>query len=160
MEEPKEKEVEELDRQVGEGDVRTDVLRKISSLGMPEKMRLVNTTNKKKVRAILIKDSNKRIGLGVVKSANVTIAEIQDFARMKDLHTDILMSIADDQRYSNDRLIVWGLLNNPKMPVATGQRLIRKFSFTAKELASLAKNRDLPQGLRSMAMRMSQAKQH
>lgn len=157
MEEPS---AEALDREVGKGDIATDILRRISSLSMPEKMRLINTTNKKKIRAVLVKDSNKRIGLGVVKSANVTMDEIQDFARMKDLHTDILMAIADDQRYSSDRLVVWTLLNNPKIPIATSQRLIRKFTFTWKELSSLSKNRDLPQALRNMAMRMSQSKQH
>jgi len=157
MEESK---TEALDKQVGKGDVATDVLKKISSLGMPEKMRLINTTNKKKVRALLVKDSNKRIGLAVVKCANVTIDEIQEFARMKDLHTDVLMGIADDQRYSSDRLVVWSLLNNPKMPIPTSQRLIRKFTFTSKELSSLAKNRDLPQALRNMALRMTQSKRH
>ncbi len=151
---------EELDRQVGAGDISTDILKKLSSLGFPEKMRLVATSNKKKVRAILIKDSNKRIGLAVVKSPSITTEEIQEFARMKDLHSDVLMAIADDQRYSSDRLVVWNLLNNPKMPVATNQRLIRKFAFTWKELNSLAKNRDLPQAFRNLAMRMSQAKKH
>lgn len=157
MEEPK---AEALDREVGKGDIATDILKQISSLSMPEKIRLINTTNKKKIRAILVKDPNKSIGLAVVKSANVTIEEIQDFARMKDLHTDLLMAIGDDRRYSNDRLVVWSLLNNPKMPVAKSQRLIRKFSFTRKELSSLMKNRDLPQALRNMAMRMAQTKQH
>jgi len=157
MEEPR---AEELDRAVGPGDVSADIIRKISSLTVAQKIRLLNTTNKKKVRAILVKDSNQRIGIAVVNSSNVTIEEIQEFARMKDLHSDVLTAIAEQRRYIGDRIVAWNLLNNPKMPVTRSQRLLGRFSFTWKELMTVAKNRDLPQALRNMALRRSQAKPH
>jgi len=150
--------VEELDRAVGPGEVGADIRKQISSLSVAEKIRLLNTTSKKKVRAMLVRDPNTMISASVIASPNVMPEEIQEFARTKDLHSDVLKAIADHRRYSSDRLIVWNLLNNPKVPIVTSRHLIRKFGFTWKELTSIVKNRDLPQALRNLALRLSQTK--
>lgn len=150
----------EIEVQAGEGEIPTHILHRIRTMSIHEKMRLVNTTSKRKIREVLVKDPNQRIGVAVINSPAVTIEEIQDFARIRELHADVLTAIADHRRYGTDRVVSWALINNPKTPVQAALRLLRRFSFTAKELSGLVKNRDLSPQLRSVAIKLAQAKRH
>ena len=67
-------------------------------------------------RAILIRDTAKLVSGQVLKSPKLSDSEIGSFARMRNIHEDILRVIASRKEWTKTYATVHALVRNPKTP--------------------------------------------
>lgn len=121
----------------------------IKGMSVGQRLALAMKGNKE-ARMILVKDPNEMVALEVIFSPRITDTEIIAIAQMRDVHEQVLRTIASNKQYRANKQIVWALLNNPKTPpgISTGLNL---GNLSEKELEQLAKNRNIPSALQRAA---------
>ena len=133
--------IESARRRDTEG-VKKSLLQRIKDLPAGQKLALAKKGNKD-VRMILIKDPNEMVALEAVTSPRITDAEILTIAAMRDVTDKVLRYLGSNRKYRQNRQIVVTLLNNPRTPVGVSLGLGIHI-LTDRELAELAKNRNVP----------------
>jgi hypothetical protein len=103
----------------------------------------------REMRSVLIRDPNKMIAAAVLSSPKLTTAEVESFARMTSVSDDVLRTIAHNRGWMKRYGVIAGLTKNPKTPVALSLRLVSRLN--AKDLSTLAVDRNIPGALRNAA---------
>jgi hypothetical protein len=125
-----------------DGTRKKSLLLQIKELPVGQKLALATKGNKD-VRMILVRDSNEMVALETVGSARITDGEILAISMMRDVSDNVLRYIANNRKYRQNKQIILGLLNNPRTPVGVSLSLSIN-SLTDRELAELAKNKNVP----------------
>ena len=100
-------------------------------------------------RAILIRDPNKLVSMGVLSSPKMTEPEIEGIAKMASISEEILRTIANTRAWMKRYGIVVALARNPKTPVAISMNLLAR--LTDKDLRAISTDRNVPEVLRVTA---------
>jgi len=127
----------------------------VQQMRVSEKIQLALKGNKE-ARALLLKDSNKQVVLAVLGSPRITEQEVEAIAQSKSVSEEILRVIANNRSWMKNYGVVVGLVNNPKTPVGLSLGLIK--NLKAKDLSNLARNKGVPEVIRTSAARMLQTK--
>ena len=120
-------------------------------MSVSEKVQLALKGNKE-ARNILIKDANKKVALTVIESPKMTEQEIEMIAQSKNVSEDVLREIASKKDWLKNYSIVKSLVNNSKTPV--GISLSHLNHLKEKDLNDLAKNKNIPETIRTAANRL------
>ena len=120
----------------------------ILEMSKSEKLRLALVGNMA-ARAILVRDHNKQVAMAAVQSPQMTLGEAGDIARSKEVSEDILRFIGNKKEWIKSGEVKHNLCFNPKTPVGISMRFISHLRL--EELKALAKNRNVPGQLKSMA---------
>jgi hypothetical protein len=88
----------------------------------------------------------------VLQSPRLTETDVESFASMTNLSADILRIIAANRAFMKNYVIVRNLTNNPKMPLDISLRLLLR--LTPTDLKNLTVNKNVPETLRSMAVKL------
>ncbi|HHL40231.1 MAG TPA: HEAT repeat domain-containing protein [Deltaproteobacteria bacterium] len=134
-----------------------NVYKLVGSLSMAEKIKLAMTGNKE-ARELLIKDSNKMVALSVLKNPRITDQEILRVASDKSASDDVLRAIARTKEWLKSYPIKHALVLNPKTPPHIAMKLVDH--LYEKDLAKLAKSRNVPGIVAATARRRLEAKKH
>lgn len=124
---------------------------KISKMGVAEKIKLATLGNKE-VRGILIKDTNKLVSTAVLKNPRITEGEIVKFSQDRNLPDDIIRLIANDRNWTQNYNVKLNLVLNPKTPVQISIKFLS--SLGVKDLGSVAKSKNVPSQIATMARRI------
>ncbi len=116
-----------------------NLYQKIVAMGIPEKLRLAILGNRE-ARNILIRDPNKMISLTVLKNAKLNEIEVLKYAQRRDLSQDIILGIAQDQKWRRNYSIKVALASNPKMPLSVGITFLPHLNERDLKLLSRDKN--------------------
>jgi hypothetical protein len=103
-------------------------------------------------RMTLIRDPNKLVQRCVLQSPRVTDTEIEAFASMTNLTGEILRAIALTRTFMKNYSVVRNLTNNPKTPLDVSLHLFPR--LTATDLVKLTSNKNVPETLRSSALKL------
>ena len=125
-------------------------LQKIAGLTIPQRLALAMKGTREE-RAILIRDSNKLISLGVLSSPKLTETEVESFARMTSVSEEIPRAIASTRSWVKSYAICVALVKNSKTPLAISMNLLSRLND--KDLQRLSIDRNVPEVLRSTARR-------
>jgi hypothetical protein len=117
-----------------------DVFGRILKMGVPEKLRLAGLGNQT-VRKILIHDANKIISLAVLKNPRVTENEVLSYAHQKNLHEEVLVSIAKNKNWVKKYPIRLALVCNPKIPLPVAVKFIDYLHD--RDLQMLSRNKNI-----------------
>jgi hypothetical protein len=132
-----------------EEDLRlTPAFQKILRLGVPERVQLALKGSAEE-RAILIRDSTRLVALQVLKCPKLADAEIATFASMRNIHEDVLRSIAAKRDWTKSYSVVHALLKNPRTPPGLSAQFLPRIGV--RDLKLLARDRNIPDGLRRAA---------
>jgi hypothetical protein len=112
---------------------------KILKMGIPEKLRLAILGNRE-ARNLLIRDPNKMIALAVLKNAKLNENEVLKYAQRRDLSQDIILAIAQDQKWKKNYSIKIALASNPKTPLSVGITFLPHLNEKDLKLLSRDKN--------------------
>ncbi len=135
---------EELDASLTAGALH----RRIGMMTVAEKIDLAYTGNKDE-RRILIADSNKLVGVAVLKSRSITIPEIESFCAMRHLDDEIFRIITANREWVRKQGILQALIRNPGVPIALTLPLVKH--VPVRELRSVMRDPNLPEGVRIAA---------
>ena len=103
-------------------------------------------------RMLLIRDPNKIVQRGVLQSPRLTDLEIENFAAMTNVSTEVLRSIAANRVYMKAYTVVKNLVRNPKTPLDVSMHLLPRLN--AFDLKLLTSNKNIPETLRSTAVKL------
>jgi hypothetical protein len=108
-------------------------------------------------RRTLIRDSNKVVQRAVLQSPRLTDQEVEAFASMTSLTDEILRLIAANRNFRKNYSVVRNLLNNPKTPLDVSLHMLPMIN--AMDLKKLASNKNIPETLRSTAVKLQRQRQ-
>lgn len=125
--------------------------RRIAVMTVAEKIDLAYKGGKGE-RRILIGDSNKLVGLAVLKSRGITLGEIEYFCSMRQLDDEIFRKIAQNREWVRKANIAHALVKNPGVPIALSMPLVKMLSM--RDLRGLVRDTNLPEGIRIAARKL------
>ena len=123
----------------------------LKKMSMGQKVALAVKGNRE-VRNILIRDTNRMLCLKVLENPRISDADVETYAKSTNLAEDVLRSIAGRKEWCKKYPVVKALVLNPKAPLGVTLDFIKRLNL--KDLEQLAKNRNVPETLRSAARRL------
>jgi hypothetical protein len=130
-------------------EVRTHTIyQKTQGLSFSEK-RLLALRGGKEVRSILLKDPNKEISLTVLENPKITETEVELIAKSRSSPDEAIRKIIKKREWMKKYSIILAIISNPKTPAGVGIPLLS--GLKTKDLASLEKNKNIPEAIRSSA---------
>ena len=109
------------------------------------------------LRAILVRDPNQQVALAVMHSPALSDQEVEQIASSRVVLEEVLVEIGRRREWAGKYQIVAALVRNPKTPTALALRLVPKLAV--RDLRDLGRDRNVPNAVRSMALRLYRIKQ-
>lgn len=127
------------------------VYRRIALMTVPEKIDLAHKGSREE-RRILIGDTNKLIGLAVLKSRALTDTEVEGFAAMRNLDEELYRRITLNREWMRRPAVVIALVRNPRAPLDITLPLLKRLSV--RDLRAVFRDRNLASVIRTSARRL------
>ena len=149
-----------IDQEGGSGDPleegkRLNLTQRVSKMNISDKIKLATLGNKE-ARTILMRESNKLVQLAVINSPRITDSEVYALALSKTTQDDVLRVIMMTREWTRQHQIKVALVKNPKVPLAVAMRFMS--TMRDVEVKELAKNKNVPSGIRVQAKKMGEKK--
>jgi len=128
-------------------------LEKVQRMSVPQKVQGA-IKGDRELRNILVRDSNKLVASAVIKSPRITDAEIEFYANLRNVHTEVLRLIASNREWLKNYKVIHNLVKNPRVPLTYTVRLLSRLH--KKDMRLLIRDRGVPEALRTMARKISQ----
>jgi len=103
-------------------------------------------------RMFLIRDPNRLVQRCVLQSPRLTDTEVESFSSMTSLPGETLRAISMTRTFMKSYSVVRNLTNNPKTPLDVSLHLFPR--LTSTDLAKLCANKNIPETLRSSAVKL------
>jgi hypothetical protein len=103
-------------------------------------------------RMLLIRDPNRLVQRCVLQSPRLTDTEVEAFAAMTNLPGETLRVIALTRIFMKNYSVVRNLVSNPKTPLDVSLHLFPR--LTSTDLVKLTANKNVPETLRSSAIKL------
>ena len=127
----------------------------IRSLPVPMRMKLARNANKQ-VRQLLIRDSNSLVAVTVITGNSIPDTEIEQIANSRTVCDEVIREIPKKREWIRKYVIAKALVKNPKTPLDIATRLVPRMAV--RDLRDWAKDRNIPDAIRQMSLRLYQAK--
>ena len=135
---------------------RLTISQQIMKLGVAKKIEWANKKGNKEVRTLLLRDPNKLVQLAVIQSPRITDGEIAKVAQSRTSPNEVLQYIYNNRQLMKNYQIKMNIISNPKVPVGVTMRFLSGLRMA--EVKSLAKNKNVPQGLATAAKKLMEKK--
>ena len=129
---------------------------RILKLNQGEKLRVALFGNKEE-RSILIRDNNKQVCTMVLKNQRITDPELENFAQMRNLDSDILRQMGTSRECVKKYTVMLHLVKNPKTPSPVSLNLLKL--LREMDLRNIARDRNIPDLIRRQAKRLYDQKE-
>ena len=136
-------------------EARGSALQKISKLDVKGRIQLAMKGNKEE-RSILIRDGTKLVALAVLENGKISDGEVEKFASQKNVLEAVLRQIPMKRRFAKNYNVVRNLVANPRTPLDLSLGLMK--NILAQDLKNLASNKEVPDTIRKLALKMFKAK--
>ena len=130
---------------------RQTLLQRLARMRVVERVQLALKDNREE-RMALIRDPCKVVQRAVLQSSRITDREVEAYAAMANLSEEVLRLIGNSRNFCKNYTVVRNLLNNPKTPLEITLHLLP--NITSQDLKLLTLNRNIPDTLRTMAIRL------
>ena len=145
-------EIEEVAAEIEPDPVKRETLmQKVTHMNVVQRLTLALKGGRSE-RMLLIHDPNKLVQRCVLQSPRLTDTEVEAFASMTNLTGEILRAISLTRIFMKNYSVVRNLVNNPKTPLDVSLHLFPR--LTATDLAKLTTNKNVPDTLRSSALKL------
>ncbi len=131
------------------------LLQKVQGLTVAEK-RLLAMRGGREARSILIKDTNKQIVMAVLDNPKIKEPEVEMFAHSRSIPDEALRAITRNKEWMKNYGVLLAVVSNPKTPAGVAAPLL--YGLKTKDLASLEKNRNIAEVIRTTAKKIVQVR--
>ena len=132
------------------------VYQRILKMKQGEKIRIALLGTKEE-RSILIRDSSRQVASMVLRSPKLTDPEIEGFAQMRNLDSDLLRQMGMSREFTKRYSVIHTLVKNPKTPSPISLNLLKL--LREADLRNLARDKNIPELIRRQAQRLKQLKE-
>jgi regulator of extracellular matrix RemA (YlzA/DUF370 family) len=139
-----------------EGDVspeRISMIRRVMFMTVKDRVKLAMKGDRE-ARGILIRDSNKIVATGVIHNPRITDQEIEGISAMRQISDEVLRLIGNNRAWARSYSIIHNLARNPRTPMATAIQILPR--IRSKDLKTLSQNRNISEGVRRQAYRLTE----
>jgi len=133
------------------------LFRRIGVMTVQEKINLAYSGGKEE-RRVLIGDSNPLVGQAVLKSRGLTLNEVESYCAMRHLDGEIFRKISANREWMRKQAVIRAFVRNPAVPIALSLPLVKQ--LPVRELKSVMRDPNLPEGLRLTARKLLEDKRH
>lgn len=140
----------EMDEQTGLSDGQ------IRMLPVPVRLRLARGASRS-LRNILVRDPNPQVALAVLRGTALSDQELEHIASSRSVIQEVFDEIARRRDWVSKYAVVSALVHNPRTPVGIAVRFIPRLSV--RDLRNLSRDRNVPDIVRSTAVRLYRIKQ-
>lgn len=130
---------------------------RIMKMNMGEKLRAALFGTKEE-RSVLIRDNNKQVASMVLKNPRVTDPELENFAQMRNLDSEILRQMGQARECVKKYTVIHHLVKNPKTPSPVSLNLLKL--LREMDLRSISRDRNIPDLIRRQAKRLYDVKEN
>ncbi len=130
---------------------RQTLLQRLSQMKVVERVQMALKGNREE-RMTLIRDPCKVVQRAVLQSTRITDREVEAFAAMASLSDEVLRLIGRNRNFMKNYTVIRNLMNNPKTPLDITLHMLP--ILTAQDLKMLTSNKNIPDTLRTMAIRL------
>ena len=130
---------------------RQTLMQRVAHMNVVERLTLALKGGRSE-RSLLIRDPNKLVQRCVLQSPRLTDSEVEGFAAMSNLSSEILRTISLTRIFIKNYTIMKNLVNNPKTPLDVSLHLFPR--LTATDLVKLTANKNVNDTLRSAALKL------
>lgn len=134
---------------------RVSMINRIMKMGVKDRVKL-GMKGDREARNILIRDPNRLVSSAVVNNPRITEQEIEMIASMRSITEEILRQIATNRQWSRSYGVMHALARNPRTPMANVVTIMSRLQL--RDLAALAKNRNVSDAVRRQATRLQNAR--
>jgi hypothetical protein len=127
---------------------KSDAFQRIMKLNVAERQVLALKGSSEE-RGILIRDTARMVSQSVLKNPRLSDGEIAGFAAMRNLHEDILRTIATNREWTKTYAVVVSLIRNPKTPPGLTIQFLGRLG--TRDLKIAAGDKNIPEVLRRHA---------
>jgi len=146
------KELEEAAEEVEPDPVkRKTLMQKLAYMTVVQRLTLALKGGREE-RTLLIRDPNKLVQKCVLQSPRLTDTEVEGFASMANLSVEVLRTISLNKAFMKNYTVAKNLVMNPKTPLDVSLHLFPRLNAT--DLVKLTTNKNVPETLRSMAVKL------
>jgi hypothetical protein len=135
--------------------VRENSVQKINRLDVKGRIQLALKGNKEE-RSLLIRDGTKVVALAVLEAPKLSDGEVEKFASQKNVLQAVLRQIPLKRRFMKNYIVVRNLCANPRTPLDLGLGLMKNLLIA--DLKNLGNNKDVPETIRKLALKMYKQK--
>ena len=130
---------------------------RILKMNQGEKLRAALFGTKEE-RGILIRDHNKVVATMVLKNPKITDPELENFAQMRNLDSEILRQMGQTRECVKRYTVIHQLVKNPKTPSPVSLNLLKL--LREMDLRNIARDRNIPDLIRRQAKKIYEVKEH
>ncbi|HEV7506533.1 MAG TPA: hypothetical protein VGS07_16650 [Thermoanaerobaculia bacterium] len=128
----------------------------IRMLPVPARLKLTRGAPRT-LRSILLRDSNVQVATSVVINNALSDQEVEQIASSRTVVEEVLILVARRRDWVGKYNIMKALVANPRTPTGTALRLVPR--LVVRDLRDLGRDRNIPDAIRSTALRLYRIKQ-
>jgi hypothetical protein len=128
----------------------------IRMLPVPARLKLTRGAPRT-LRSILLRDSNAQVATSVVINNSLSDQEVEQVASSRSVVEEVLILVARKRDWIGKYNIMKALVLNPRTPTGTALRLVPRLAV--RDLRELSRDRNIPDAVRSTALRLYRIKQ-
>jgi hypothetical protein len=128
----------------------------IRMLPIPARLKLARGAGRV-LRSILLRDSNTQVALSALLSNNLPDQEVEQVATSRSVAEEILEAISRKREWISRYNVAKALVKNPKTPLPISLKLVNRMSV--RDLRDLGRDKNIPDAVRSTALRLYRIKQ-
>jgi hypothetical protein len=129
---------------------KLSAVQKIYRLNTAEKL-ITALKGSREERAILIRDPNRLVAMGVLGSPKITEAEIESFSAMKNVSDQVLREIGNHREWTKRYAVINNLVRNPRTPIGLALNLVPRLG--PRDVKSISVDRNVPEAVRKIAQK-------
>jgi hypothetical protein len=150
------------DLDLGDGDLlaeetkkeRESLYKRLAAMTTVEKM-MAALKEGREFRMALIRDRNRVVYSAVLASPQLTDAEVDAFAAMKNVSPEVLRTIGAKREWTKRYTVAHELVKNPLTPIEISMSLISRLA--ARDLKRICSDRNVPDAVRRQATKLTRA---
>ena len=128
----------------------------IRMLSVPARLKLARGAPRA-LRNLLLRDTNPQVACAALLFNNLSDQEIEQTASSRSVQQEVLDAIARKREWIGRYPVMKALIQNPRTPLAIALKYVPRLAV--KDLRDMAKDRNIPDAVRSMALRLYRIKQ-
>ena len=134
---------------------RVSMINRVMKMGVKDRVKL-GMKGDREARNILIRDPNRLVSSAVVNNPRITEQEVEVIAAMRSVSEEILRQIASNRQWSRSYNVMHSLAKNPRTPIGNVLTIMSRMQL--RDVAALAKNRNVSDAVRRQAARLHNAR--
>ena len=127
----------------------------IRQLPVPIRLKLARGAPKT-LRQFLVRDNSALVALTVVQVNPLVDQEVEQYAKMRNVVTEVLEYLGKHRTWSNKYPVTLSLVTNPRTPLTVSLALLSRIAV--RDLRNIGRDRNLPEAVRSAAVRLYRVK--